>query len=182
MTTVLDVGCGQASLVPAVVGPGTQVTGIDIIDQAPPHGYVRYVRADIRDLGSHFSPRSFDCVVALDVIEHLPKEDGHTLLTSIERLARRRVVVFTPNGFLSQEAYDDNPFQEHLSGWAVEELTDYGFQIEGVNGWRPIRGERADIRLRPSCLWARVSVVSQPLVVQHPRLAFQLLATKELME
>ena len=126
-------------------------TGVDILDQPCPTNYARYVQGDIRDLASLFPANSFECVVALDVIEHLPKEAGYTFLSDLERIARERVVLFTPNGFLAQAPYDDNPFQEHLSGWNVEELTAHGFEILGVNGWRPLRGERAQYQAS-SCL------------------------------
>ena len=179
MGSVLDVGCGRDSVVRTVVPPGTALTGVDILEQPCPTGYGRYVRGDIRDLDSFFPADSFDCVVALDVIEHLPKEDGYAFLSELERIARQRVVLFTPNGFLAQAPYDDNPFQEHLSGWEVEELIARGFEVLGVNGWRPLRGERANVRLRPVGFWSRVSTLSQPLVVRRPGLAFQLLGTKQ---
>jgi SAM-dependent methyltransferase len=180
MGSVLDVGCGRGGVVPTAVHPGTEITGVDILEQPCPTDYVRYVQGDIRDLTSFFPADSFDCVVALDVIEHLPKEEGYTFLSDLEQIARERIVLFTPNGFLAQAPYDGNPFQEHLSGWNVEELTAHGFEILGVNGWRPLRGERAQIRLRPVRFWSRVSVLSQPLVIRRPDLAFQLLGTKKL--
>ena len=76
---------------------------------------------DVLRLGGIFPDESIDGVVALDLIEHLEKKDGLALLDAIERIARKRVVIFTPNGFLPQGEYDNNPWQVHKSGWEVSE-------------------------------------------------------------
>ncbi len=54
-----------------------------------------------------------DCVTLMDVIEHLPKEEGHRLLAETERLVPQ-IIVFTPLGFLEQE---DGVWNTHRSGW-----------------------------------------------------------------
>ena len=78
--------------------------------------------------------KSVDTVFALDFIEHLEKEDGLRMLREAARVARRQVVVYTPNGFFPQ-AYDDPEkpdrwgmdggyWQTHRSGWQVEDFGD----------------------------------------------------------
>ena len=61
------------------------------------------------ELAELFPPTSFDVVVAVDVLEHLERTDGFDLLEAMEQLARQRVVVFTPNGFVAQGAREGNP-------------------------------------------------------------------------
>jgi hypothetical protein len=136
------------------------------------------LRADIRELGDHFGPGEFDAVVALDVIEHLSREEGERLLLSVERIAARRVLVFTPNGFLPQPPSDDNPHQEHRSGWTLHDFVSRGYRVVGVNGWRPLRGQYAELR-GPSRNWWRLSLLSFPLAERYPRHAFQLLCVKD---
>lgn len=78
--------------------------------------------------------RSVDCVYALDVIEHMEKEDGMAFLREAERVARRQIVIFTPLGFYPQ-TYDDPSqpdrwgmdggfWQTHRSGWLPEDFGD----------------------------------------------------------
>lgn len=78
--------------------------------------------------------RSVDCVFALDVIEHMEKDDGMAFLREAQRVARRQVVIFTPLGFYPQ-SYDDltkpdrwgmdgGYWQTHRSGWLPDDFGD----------------------------------------------------------
>jgi SAM-dependent methyltransferase len=179
--SVLDVGCGEdARLIRLVPGIPRSV-GVDArvpIDDRSGGPHSEYRQLDIRSLADHFPTGSFDCVVALDVIEHLDREDGLRLLASMESIAQRKVIVFTPNGFLPQPPAPDNPHQEHVSGWSVEDFEGRGYEVVGMNGWKPLRGPYAEVRWRPRGLWRRLSMLTQPLVDTHPRRAFQLLCVK----
>jgi SAM-dependent methyltransferase len=177
-SSVLDVGCGREGRLASWIGDGSHLVGVDLVGEAPP-GYDEFIQLDIRRLSERFVEDEFDCTVALDVVEHLDKAAGWRLLADLERIARRRVVVFTPNGFLPQEPYDNNPHQAHLSGWTVEEMRDLGYRVVGINGWRPLRTERAEFRFRPTPFVARLSFLTQALVTHRPRYAFQLLCVKD---
>jgi len=74
------------------------------------------------EIGRNFKENSFDCVLASDVIEHFSKEEGYKLIEMMEKIARRKVIIYTPNGFLKQGEYDNNPWQVHKSGWNVKEM------------------------------------------------------------
>ncbi|HEX6208233.1 MAG TPA: methyltransferase domain-containing protein [Actinomycetota bacterium] len=183
--SVLDVGCGSDSPLGRLEGRKGHRVGVDIHEgdlQASRRAGIHeaYAVLDVTLLRSAFRPRSFDCVLASDLIEHLEKDAGYELISAMEELARRRVVVFTPNGFLEQPPDPDNPWQEHVSGWTVEELEGLGYRVLGVNGWRPLRTMYAEVRFRPLPLWERLSVLTQPLTEGRPRRAFQLLAMKDL--
>lgn len=75
---------------------------------------------------------SVDSVFALDVIEHMEKDDGVAFLRQAERVARCQVMIFTPLGFFPQsyehaEAQDrwgmDGAYwQTHRSGWEPEDF------------------------------------------------------------
>lgn len=181
---VLDVGCGSDPVVPDLLPAGSVYVGVDIslADMSLGRSSTtrrQFVIGDARGLDALFRPGSFDLVLALDVIEHLPKERGEAFLRALETLATRRVVVFTPNGFLEQGPLDGNPYQRHLSGWTPGEMAGHGYRVVGINGWRPLRGERAAIRWRPVGFWSRVSLYTQRWFVAHPHHAFQLLCTKD---
>jgi ubiquinone/menaquinone biosynthesis C-methylase UbiE len=56
--------------------------------------YDHVVRFDGRYLP--FQAASFDMVLALEVIEHMEKAEGHKLLNEAKRVCREKVVVSTP--------------------------------------------------------------------------------------
>jgi hypothetical protein len=183
--TLLDVGCGASSPIASFSGRLKRTVGVDAhdgsIEASRAKGiHSEYRLTDANDIDRHFSPGSFDCVVALDLIEHLGKEQGLELISKMERIALRRVIIFTPNGFLPQGETDGNVLQRHLSGWGVDEMRGLGYQVIGVNGLKGLRGEYARVRWRPTMFWERISNLTQLLVEGHPEHAFQLLCVKRL--
>ncbi len=180
--SVLDVGCGSHSPVGPMRGKA-KLTGIDAhapsIEQSRSLGiHDEYHVHDVLKARDLFAPESFDSVVALDLIEHLEKEDGLLLLEQMERMARRKIIVFTPNGFLPQGEYDNNPLQVHRSGWSVTEMNARGYDAIGINGWRPLRGEFGLVKWWPAWFWVIISDLSQLIVRNHPEKAFQILCIK----
>ena len=84
-----------------------------------------------------------DGVMATDFIEHVTKEQGVILLNHMLRLAKKRVAVFTPNGFFPQDEVrtqcsgEELQWQTHRSGWTIDELEELGFEVERwTYGWR----------------------------------------------
>lgn len=182
--TVLDVGCGSWSPL-ANVKKTFYSVGIDIhkesigkIKKKKIHDEYRV--GDVLKLNKFFKPKSFDAVVALDVVEHFEKKEGLELIKQMESIAKRKVIIFTPYGFLRQHPHDGNPFQEHKSGWTISEFDKMGYRLCGIRGFRFIRGEYATIKYKPWFLWGAISALSQIFVYNFPQLAYQLLATKEM--
>jgi hypothetical protein len=181
--TLLDVGCGSSSPISLfcdrLESVGVDAHGPSIESSREKRIHKEYVQMDVMDIGERFPPTSFDCVLAYDLIEHLSKENGLELLTMMESIARRRVVVFTPNGFLAQAGSNDNPWQAHRSGWTPSELQAKGYRVIGMNGWKRLRGDRATTRWRPSLLWSAISDLTQPFVRSRPDRAYQMLCVKD---
>jgi len=98
----------------------------------------------------------------------------------MERWARKKVIITTPNGYLWRGTYDNNPLQEYKSSWSVEELRNLEFKVRGINGWRGLRGYKASIKYRPTFLWARISDLTQKVTYHYPKPAFQLFAIKKI--
>jgi len=180
--SVLDVGCGWNSPL-ARIPKRFSSTGVDLFQPSLTISkkrkiHDRYVRLDVRQLATGFAPRSFDAVLASDVLEHLTKKEGEKLLASMEKIARKRVIVFTPNGFIPQEVYEDNVLQRHQSGWSACELESRGYVVRGFHGWKWLRGERSTLRIRPKKLGVLLSDLSQLFVWKKPDWAFSLFAVK----
>ncbi len=83
---ILDVGCGQRLLARRL--PECTYTGVDLSPEADVK-----LNLDREDLP--FGDRSFDCVVATDVLEHL--ERLHHVFDACCRIASRHVLVSLPN-------------------------------------------------------------------------------------
>jgi len=178
--SVLDLGCGYNSPLKHFsknfYSVGVELFKPYLLRSKEARVHHDYILADITKL--EFSPKSFDTVLALDVLEHLTKGDGLNLIKNMEKIACKNVVIVTPNGFLHQPEYDENVFQAHQSGWYIKEFRSMGYEVKGINGLRFLRKESAEIRFRPKKLFLIISYISQKLTYNFPNLAFQLLCMK----
>jgi SAM-dependent methyltransferase len=177
--TALDLGCGPNS--PLAGAALNYTVGVDIFEPYLEECrrkklHSSYIRADIREI--EFKDGSFDAVVMLEVLEHFSQEEGRRLLDRCSKWARKKVIITTPNGYIPQDEYDDNPFQEHISGWSVEELRRLGFRVNGLLGWERLRGHGAVLRYKPALLWQVISDLTQKITYYYPTLASRLLAVK----
>lgn len=179
--SVLDLGCGADSSLQYCKVPfslGVELFGPYIEESKQKKIHTQYLKEDITKVV--FSDKSFDAVILIDVLEHLEKEEGLALIQKAERWAKKKIVVFTPNGFVKQDDFDRNPLQGHQSGWSVGELEQLGFKAFGLNGFKKLRGERAAFRYRPYFLTRLVSEASQTVVYYYPKLAFHIFAVKKI--
>lgn len=91
---VLDVGCGGGLLTEALAGLASSVTGIDaapeVIAVARQHAETGGLRIDYQvttaEALAELVPSSFDCVVAMELLEHVP--DPATLIAGLHALVR----------------------------------------------------------------------------------------------
>jgi cyclopropane fatty-acyl-phospholipid synthase-like methyltransferase len=183
--SVLDIGCGSGSPLKHISREFSRTVGVDgytaSIERSRAAGiHQEYHQLDLLQVGQHFAPKSFDAVIALDVIEHFDKPEGYRLLEMMESLARKRVVIFTPNGFLPQDEWDNNVHQVHRSGWEVYDFELRGYRVTGMSGLKPLRGAFALPRIRPARLGSRLSILTEPLATRVPQLAFQLFAVRDM--
>lgn len=127
-----------------------------------------------------YKKKSFDAVIATDVIEHFTKKETVQLLKKMETIARKKVVILTPNGFLHQGHYDNNPYQDHKSGWYAKDLQKLGYKVYGLRSFKFLRGEFATIRYKPWFFWGVVAFFTEPLLFYFPSISFHLFAIKEM--
>jgi len=149
-----------------------------------------YIEGKIEE--AEFSENSFDAVIMIEVLEHLPKETGLEMIKKAEKWAKKKIIITTPNGFVSQRQLDGNLLQKHLSGWEIEEMEKNGFGCRGLAGLKVLRQEVRDssmgddmtttIKYRPRLFWFIVATLSQVFTYHYPRYAFELFSVKKKAE
>jgi len=181
--SVLDLGCGQSSMLQYCGVPYS--VGVEYwkpyIEESQRNGiHNEYVNADITEL--EMNRGQFDAVILIDVLEHIEKQKAKVLMCEMERWAAKKVIIVVPNGFMPQgDAYGDgNIKQHHISGWDTIEFEAMGYRVRGFDGWRPLRGDGADIIPTKTkaghYLLSGLSMLSEPIVERYPQYAFHLFA------
>jgi len=134
--TVLDVGCGVGATLTEFCCPIK--IGVDAHRPYLEHAQCgdEFIKLNYRaeDLSKLFLPNSLDSVTLIDVIEHFEKEVALEVLSQVEEIAAKKVIVFTPRGFFKQLDVDHyglggESFQRHRSGWDVEDFEKLGYNV-----------------------------------------------------
>jgi SAM-dependent methyltransferase len=99
---ILDIGCGAGSVSGELVRRGHEVYGIDIMTEAVDRAQKRGILAEVYDVNNlplPFKDGGFDCILALDILEHL--FDPLSLLREIKRILSGQgyAIVFLPLHF-----------------------------------------------------------------------------------
>ena len=176
---VLDVGCSVGT--GSVLLARRPTFGVDIhlesLRRARSGGQRSPVTcADIVALP--FADRSFEVVVALDVLEHLEADVGLLLLAELRRVSARDVVLLTPSGFDPQPAEPDQPWMEHRSGWSAPQLEAEGFRVRGWGGARQFRIPGSGGRFRLGPLGGVAAAATRWWFRARPARSFHLLGTQ----
>jgi len=192
--TVLDLGCGPSSPlqycknIKRSVGVEAFAPYLEQSKKKKIHS--EYLDQKIEDLD--FPENSFDAVIMIEVLEHLPEEIGIEILKKAEKWARKKVVVSSPNGYFPMEAVDGNLFQRHLSGWNSEKFKKMGFKCYGVSGVKFFYLKKnavhslisedgnifSNIRFKPKQLFYSINGFVQIFSYFFPTVAFGLFAVK----
>ena len=188
--SVLDLGCGPSSPLQYCknirhsVGVEAFAPYLEKAKEKKTH--TEFIEKMIEEVD--FPENSFDAVIMIEVLEHLPKDAGIEIIKKAEKWARKKVVVTCPNGFLPQKELDDNPMQKHLSGWKLSEMKKIGFKCRGLAGLKCLRQEVEDssmgddmtttIKYRPKIFWFVIATISQIFTFYYPKYAFELFSVK----
>ena len=182
--TILELGAGKSTYL-RLFENDFHITALDAYEKSleiakKENLFDAYIVGNTNKLMEKVAPKSFDSVVAFDLIEHLSKEDGMKLIEDMTEVAKKSIIIYTPNGFLFQPAHDNNPFQEHISGWSYEEMISLGFKVYGINGHKKLRGTFAKPKLRPKIFGLFVSNLSWLMLklLKRENKAFSILCIK----
>ncbi|MBU0504077.1 MAG: methyltransferase domain-containing protein [Candidatus Omnitrophota bacterium] len=189
--SVLDLGCGPSSPVEYCrnieYSLGVEAHLPYFEETSKKNIHTEYRNERIEDID--FPENSFDAVLMLEVLEHLPEEIAKAVLNKAEKWARKKVIVSSPNGFLRQGSLDNNYLQAHLSGWRFKKMIKLGFKCRGLAGLKILRKEvdadtmgddlLVSMRFHPKFFWFIISCLSQAFVYFVPQSAFELFSVKE---
>jgi SAM-dependent methyltransferase len=155
---ILEAGCGWGTNLEALEAAGYQITGLDVsrqmLDCLDRDGR-RLIEADLTQRLPEGLP-TFDCVLALDVIEHI--DDDCQALQQLGRLLNPagRLIVSVPA--LPELFSEFDEVQGHHRRYTAESLRGSveraGLLVEDIRWWgqwmvRPLRGRKSARRRRP---------------------------------
>jgi SAM-dependent methyltransferase len=107
--TMLDAACGSGIFTNMLVEkyPEIKVTAFDRSEAALKYVKATKLVADINQIP--FADKQFDCVVAHDVIEHLPVGIYEQALAELARVAKKYIIIGVPNDEKVQEHFSECP-------------------------------------------------------------------------
>ena len=100
------------------------------------YSYNNIMIGDARELLATVPDGHYELVIAIDILEHLDKQDGIAFLKQLRRICTRAALVSTPKDFIHQEV-DANPFENHRSHWSLTELQACNFTglLDNPESW-----------------------------------------------
>ena len=145
--SVLDIGCGSGAYLKYFAAQGTQrIQGVDGAE-----GRSRYLQPEEYaqvDLGTPFElAETFDLVICVEVIQHISAQSERTLISSIARHARERIV------FSSAEARQ--PGAGHINYRPISHWLD----LFASAGWYPCLFDSLALRSLSTFPWFRGNLV-----------------------
>ena len=144
--TVLDICSGIGNVTDTLKVKKMTVVDIfkpylDVFKQKRPD--IEIVELDVKNIMTIFSRDSFDIVMCLDGIEHLYLPDSIRLIENMELIARKKILIFTPEAITGEilpnfihNAWGINggdEYQTHKSGFKRDFFEKRKYKIIEVN-------------------------------------------------
>lgn len=183
--SILDLGCGNGETAMRLIyksrlrAKSVYVVGLDI------NLHKLYQAKKILDdvvLGDAvylpFRPKSFDLILMIEVLDHLPKPAGVYLLTKeLNKLSKGAIIITCPNGSTPTSVKELCVWDRHNSDWRPEELRYFGYNIIG-NVPKSLVLIATRIKLRKPFLILQLLLPILALVSLPPQISWQLMAWK----
>jgi SAM-dependent methyltransferase len=152
---ILDIGCGDGERI-ELIDPAARyrTVGIDLSPSRLMKAKSRGVYKDCVACDANHIPfieRSFTTVLCAHTIEHLAKDSGVMLISRLQGMADRQLIITTPVGYLDVDEFVDDPLMRHKSGYTPSEMRSMGFHVrgQGIFFWRYLYGKKGLTRLFP---------------------------------
>ncbi len=148
---VLDVGCGIMQATTDSLSKGSlkckTILGMDIWLK-----YLDQIKSKYPTLCATtenmwmFPDSSYDVVLCFDVLEHLELDNALKLVDEMKRIARKHVIIYTPEIFETNEENElnawnlgNNPHQKHKCVLPESELKKLGFDVSNPKIYAKMR-------------------------------------------
>jgi len=142
--TVLDLCCGIGDVMDI---PAKSIMAVDIYQpyldiyqsRRPGGNQISTICGDVLDVVKHIDDNAYDLVVCLDGIEHLFEKRAIELLSHLDRIARKSIIIFTTEGFSFNMPVNTwgikggDEYQLHKSGFSKSFFRERGFKVSIVN-------------------------------------------------
>jgi len=121
------------------------------------------INANATKLPELFIDKSIDGILMVDFIEHLPKDEAYTLLQQCEKVARKEIVIWVPEG--SHPQIDDpynmgaEHWQTHKSTWDHKEFIELRYDVAV---WKDYHKKPYGLRNAMYCIKQLVPVPEMP--------------------
>lgn len=124
-----------------------------------------------------FRERVFDYVLAIEVIEYLPKVDGERMFAELERVCRSKIVLTTtPNGYYLEQHPRVAPQSEiYKSDWSAGEFRRKGYKVRGIS----LKGASRLRSRRSLTVYGLLSYMSTLITFFFPKFSEYILAVKD---
>lgn len=142
---VLDLGCGIMQATTDVGSEGTlsckSITGVEADERYikqlnHTHPEFNIIHAKVQEFTPTIASKSFDIVMALDLVEHLEQAEALALIDEMMRIAKKKVIIYTPSAFHSNEENVSNAWgmglnilQRHLCFIPPDHFIKLGFEV-----------------------------------------------------
>ena len=132
--SILDIGCGIMS---ATDGLNNKILGADIWNVYLDHIKDRFPTVKISmSETDRFMDGSYDVVLCLDVLEHLEYNLALKTLDECKRIARNKVIIYTPSIHKDNSSAEDNAwdlgecsYQKHISVLKIDDFISRGYIV-----------------------------------------------------
>lgn len=192
-STVLDVGCGDGHLMAWInydnklKVEGTDINGKDLqiarkrkcFTNNKQSVFQIIYKVDLREPLPF--KKKFDVVLSSQVVEHLKKEDALELIKKMEKLAQKRIIVATINGFFQFDHRRPGKYDVHLSSWSPKEFSKMGYKVS-TNGLKVVYkpGGLKDLFPTLNKIFFLISYLSTPILRFFHQPGLLLIAYKDI--
>jgi 2-polyprenyl-3-methyl-5-hydroxy-6-metoxy-1,4-benzoquinol methylase len=153
----IDIGCGPGFFCQMLSDKGWETTAIDLdtsnLDSAR-RWASKMILGDVLDVLSNLPSNEYEFALALEIIEHMPKSYGRSLLTKINRILKPggKLLLSTPNKFSLEglnghyllekvlrrgkwNAWDNTHVHIYSSPEIIKLLKDNGYCLDKIVGF-----------------------------------------------
>lgn len=132
----LDLGCGEGYYSQTIKEHCNFLIGVDhnLPRLSVAARFGRYDQLFLADIREYEPPLETEAAFLLDVIEHIPKEDGVKLLEKLEKMPNMKFIFLSTPETFTTKGYRNH----HVTLWTMPELHKLGFATTTIKNPIPL--------------------------------------------